>query len=56
MGITGYQWRVDESGAVGSSQKFSLPANTLLQGKHTIFFSALDGNGKWSREVTPPSM
>jgi hypothetical protein len=24
----------------------------LLQGKHTIFFSALDGNGKWSREVT----
>jgi hypothetical protein len=52
MGITGYQWRVDDSGAVGSSQKFSLPANTLLQGKHTIFFSALDGNGKWSREVT----
>jgi hypothetical protein len=52
MGITGYQWRVDESSVVGSSQKFSLPANTLLQGKHTIFFSALDGNGKWSREVT----
>jgi hypothetical protein len=52
MGITGYQWRVDDSGVVGSSQKFTLPANALLQGKHTIFFSALDGNGKWSREVS----
>jgi hypothetical protein len=51
-GITGYQWRVDGSGVVGSSQKFTLPANALLQGKHTIFFSALDGNGKWSREVS----
>ncbi len=51
-GITGYQWRLDDSGVMGSEQKFSLPANTLLQGKHTIFFSAMDGNGKWSREVT----
>jgi hypothetical protein len=51
-GIRTYQWRTDAEGVVGSERKFSLPANALLQGKHTIFFSVEDGNGKWSREVT----
>jgi hypothetical protein len=50
-GITGYQWRTDEDGVVGSDRKFELPTNALVAGKHTIFFSVVDGNGKWSREV-----
>jgi hypothetical protein len=50
-GIRTYQWRTDAEGVVGSDRKFTLPAKTLLQGKHTIFFSVEDGNGKWSREV-----
>jgi hypothetical protein len=51
-GIVGYQWRTETEGVVSTDQKFSLPASSLLVGKHTIFFSALDGSGKWSREIT----
>ena len=50
-GITAYQWRTDTDGVVGSDRKFELPTKALEVGKHTIFFSVLDGNGKWSREV-----
>jgi hypothetical protein len=50
-GIVGYQWRTDTDGVVGSERKFELPTRALEVGKHTIFFSVVDGNGKWSREV-----
>ena len=51
-GIQGYKWALgDPSVKVGSEQRFTLPTSALAVGKHTIFFSVEDGNGKWSRPV-----
>lgn len=54
LGIVAYKWRIDGSGTLGSEQVFRVNANTLTMGPHTIYFSAQDGNGKWSREVRLP--
>ena len=52
-GIQGYKWALgDPSAVVSNEQKFFLPATSLTVGKHTIFFSVVDGNGKWSRVIT----
>jgi hypothetical protein len=51
-GIKTYLWRNGDTGeVVGSERKFELPANALLKGKHTFYFSAEDNNSRWSREV-----
>jgi hypothetical protein len=52
-GIVAYKWRT-EAGVVGTEQIYRVSAKTLPLGKHTYYFSAQDGNGRWSREVSVP--
>jgi hypothetical protein len=53
-GIVAYKWRTDAAGVVGSEQIYRVNAKTLPLGKHIYYFSAQDGNGRWSREVSVP--
>jgi hypothetical protein len=52
-GIVAYKWRTDAD-VVGTEQIYRVSAKTLPLGKHTYYFSAQDGNGRWSREVSVP--
>jgi hypothetical protein len=51
-GIVDYSWSINESDELGTEKIFTLAASDLALGIHTISFSALDGNGKWSRPAS----
>jgi len=46
--ITGYSWRSDLDGVIGTSDEFR--SDALSPGIHIIFFMVMDGNGAWSEE------
>ncbi|HOU12002.1 MAG TPA: choice-of-anchor O protein [Anaerolineae bacterium] len=51
-GIVAYKWTSDLDGVVGNEQVLKIPAAALSRGRHTFTFSALDGEGQWSRSAT----
>lgn len=51
-GIVAYKWTSDLDGVVGNEQVLKIPAADLSRGRHTFTFSALDGEGHWSRSAT----
>ncbi len=50
-GIVAYKWTSDLDGVVGNEQVLRIPAADLSRGRHTFTFSALDGEGHWSRSA-----
>jgi uncharacterized protein YvpB len=52
IAITGYNWRSDRNGNIGSQSLFTLPVTSLMPGEHTIYLKAQNALGTWSEEVT----
>lgn len=51
-GIVAYKWTSNIDGVVGNEQVLRIAASDLSRGRHTFTFSALDGEGHWSRNAT----
>ncbi len=51
-GILAYQWRSDRDGVLSNQKSFTRPASNFSLGFHTIYFSAQDNEGNWSKEVS----
>lgn len=50
--ITAYEWSSSKDGILSSSKTFSVSADDLSVGTHTIYFRVKDDDGEWSNKVS----
>lgn len=51
QGIVAYEWRSNLDGVLATSKKFSIAADALSVGTHTLAFRVQDDEGLWSEPV-----